>query len=60
MDSGAETRLVNTTQALVRQCREIVDALYPCCGLQAADPRTEISRVWRDFHTASQHALWLR
>ena len=60
MDSGAETRLVNTTQALVRQCREIVDALYPCCGLQAADPRTEINRVWRDFHTASQHALWLR
>ena len=60
MDSDQEARLVDICLALVRQCREAVDGLYPCCGLQAADPRTEINRVWRDFHTASQHALWLR
>lgn len=53
-------QLVNTSLALVRQARESVDQLYPYCGLQAADPRTEINRVWRDLHTASQHALWLR
>lgn len=34
-----------------------VDSLYPYCGLQAASPETEINRVWRDVHTASQHSL---
>jgi len=34
-----------------------VDRLYPFCGLNAAIPDTEINRVWRDLHTASQHAL---
>ncbi len=37
--------------------REIVDKLYPYCGLAAADPSTEINRVWRNLHTASQHPL---
>lgn len=55
-----EQRLVDATVALVRLARERVDGLYPCCGLLAADPRTDINRVWRDFHTASQHTLWLR
>jgi len=59
-DDLQDKRLVNSSLTLVRQARESVDQLYPCCGLQAADPRTEINRVWRDLHTASQHALWLR
>lgn len=37
--------------------REAVDHLYPYCGLLAAAPNTEINRVWRDLHTASQHSL---
>jgi hypothetical protein len=37
--------------------RQTVDRLYPHCGLAAADPRTPINRVWRDLHTATQHAL---
>lgn len=53
-------QLVDTARALVHHARECVDALYPCCGLHAADPRTEINRVWRDLHTATQHAIWLR
>lgn len=53
-------QLVDTARALASQARECVDALYPCCGLHAADPRSEINRVWRDLHTASQHAIWLR
>jgi indole-3-acetate monooxygenase len=35
----------------------LVDELYPLCGLEAADTRTEINRVWRNLHTASQHVL---
>lgn len=41
----------------VNASRRAVDTLYPCCGLYAAREDSEINRVWRDFHTASQHAL---
>ncbi|MGK5060976.1 acyl-CoA dehydrogenase [Janthinobacterium sp. LB3P112] len=44
---------------LVAVCRAAVDALYPYCGLYAAREDSSINRVWRDFHTASQHALLL-
>jgi alkylation response protein AidB-like acyl-CoA dehydrogenase len=43
---------------LVRDSRDAVDQLYPDCGLRAADSRSDINRVWRDLHTATQHALW--
>ncbi|KHA75772.1 acyl-coA dehydrogenase-like protein [Janthinobacterium lividum] len=44
---------------LVAACRAAVDGLYPYCGLYAAREDSTINRVWRDFHTASQHALLL-
>lgn len=37
--------------------RQAVDELYPFCGLETADTRTEINRIWRNLHTASQHTL---
>jgi len=37
----------------------VTDSLYPFCGLAAADTGTEINRVWRNLHTASQHSLLL-
>ena len=46
--------------ALAHQARESVDAVYPGCGLHAADPRSAINRAWRDLHTASQHVIWQR
>lgn len=45
--------------ALVAASRSAVDELYPYCGLHAAHEDSEINRVWRDFHTASQHSLLL-
>ncbi|MEO7213140.1 acyl-CoA dehydrogenase [Mucilaginibacter sp.] len=47
----------HTSRMLAKTARECVDKLYPYCGLLAASPDTEINRVWRDLHTASQHAL---
>jgi alkylation response protein AidB-like acyl-CoA dehydrogenase len=44
---------------LVDTGRRAVDALYPLCGLRAADEASDIGRVWRDLHTATQHALLL-
>ena len=45
--------------ALVAAARVVVDELYPYCGLHAAHEDSTINRVWRDFHTASQHSLLL-
>ncbi len=46
-----------TSRNLAAGARQLVDDLYPLCGLIAADPITEINRVWRNLHTASQHSL---
>ncbi len=45
--------------ALVDAARCLVDRLYPLCGLRAAGVGSDLNRVWRDFHTAGQHALLL-
>jgi len=42
---------------LVRFVRQQVALLYPYCGMSAANPQSEINRVWRDIFTASQHSL---
>ncbi|RVU01321.1 acyl-CoA dehydrogenase [Mucilaginibacter limnophilus] len=47
----------STSRRLAKTSREAVDALYPFCGLMAASPDTQLSQVWRDLHTASQHSL---
>ncbi len=46
-----------TSRILAATVRNVVSLLYPYCGLKAADPTTEINRVWRDLHTAGQHSL---
>lgn len=45
------------SRRLAARSLQLVDELYPRCGLRAADTRTELNRVWRNLHTASQHAL---
>jgi indole-3-acetate monooxygenase len=46
-----------TSRRLASGARHWVNELYPLCGLAAANPGTEINRVWRNLHTASQHSL---
>ena len=46
-----------TSHALAAAARQWVDRLYPFAGLGAAHIDSEINRVWRDLHTASQHPL---
>lgn len=46
------------SMALVHQCRHWVNTLFSYCGLEAADRHSELNRVWRNFHTAGQHALF--
>jgi alkylation response protein AidB-like acyl-CoA dehydrogenase len=52
-------RVQAASLALVAASRAAVDELYPYCGLYAAHADSTINRVWRDFHTASQHSLLL-
>ena len=47
------------SRELVACAQRGVNVVYPLCGLQAADTRGELNRAWRDFHTATQHAIWL-
>ncbi len=42
---------------LVKECRRQVAAIYPYCGLSAVDNNSEITRIFRDIFTASQHPL---
>ncbi|WP_421940999.1 acyl-CoA dehydrogenase family protein [Pedobacter sp.] len=51
------TELSKRSRLLAHACRSTSDTLFPYCGLDAAKKETEINRVWRDIHTASQHAL---
>jgi alkylation response protein AidB-like acyl-CoA dehydrogenase len=45
------------SRKLAKTAIQVVSELYPYCGLIAASTGSEINRVWRDIHTASQHAL---
>lgn len=45
------------SRKLAKKSRQIVDELFPYCGLDAARTHSELNRVWRDIHTASQHSL---
>lgn len=45
------------SRKLAHASRAAADTLFPYCGLEAAKRESEINRVWRDMHTASQHAL---
>jgi len=48
----------NLSHRLVTRSRDLVNDLYPYCGLEAANTHNEINRVWRNFHTAGQHSLF--
>jgi alkylation response protein AidB-like acyl-CoA dehydrogenase len=53
-----DEQLREACMALVIAARRAVGDIYPYCGLRAAQEDSDINRVWRDFHTASQHALF--
>ena len=48
-----------TSKQLASQARNLVNMLYPYCGLDAARTGTIINQVWRNINTASQHTLLL-
>ena len=59
LSEAAMQAIQASSLALTAAARAAVDQLYPYCGLYAANQDSTINRVWRDFHTASQHNLLL-
>lgn len=57
IDEAVLKEVSRLSRELAHQSRKVVDTLYPYAGLEAAKKETELNRVWRDLHTASQHAL---
>lgn len=51
------TKVSLLSRRLAHCARKTADTLFPYCGLEAAKKETTLNRVWRDIHTASQHAL---
>lgn len=51
-------KVSSASYGLVNHTRECLYKLYPLCGLAAAFNDQEINRVWRNFQTAGQHALF--
>ncbi len=46
-----------TARRVAQAARETVDLLYPYGGMEMMRMDSDINRVWRDIHTASQHTL---
>jgi indole-3-acetate monooxygenase len=57
MSDATLEEIAQVSRRLARTSLDAVDKLYPFAGLHAANPETEINRVWRNLHTASQHFL---
>ena len=57
-DASCCQNLNEVCRSMVKLARNAVDDLYPYCGMIAAENGSDINRVWRDFHTASLHALF--
>ena len=56
--SESALKAVSTSsRRLAHTSRQVADELFPYGGLEAAKKESEINRVWRDLHTASQHSL---
>lgn len=55
---GVLNEVSKASYTLAHKARQLTDELYPYCGLIATDTSQEINRVWRNIHTASQHALF--
>jgi len=47
----------NIAKGAAGSARDLINALYPLCGMSILDPGTELNKVWRDAMTVSQHYL---
>jgi alkylation response protein AidB-like acyl-CoA dehydrogenase len=56
-DEKSLDRLRKVTNQAAKKSRELIDALFPLCGMNIVSPQSELNKVWRDAAVASQHYL---
>jgi hypothetical protein len=56
-DPGLLAAVGRVARAAAATALRVSDALYPYGGMRMMRLGTDINRVWRDIHTASQHTL---
>lgn len=56
-DEESLNRLRKTNNHAAKVSRELIDALFPLCGMNIISPQSELNKVWRDAAVASQHYL---
>jgi alkylation response protein AidB-like acyl-CoA dehydrogenase len=56
-DEESLNHLRKTNNRAAKASRELINALYPLCGMNAVFPQSELNKVWRDAAVASQHYL---
>jgi len=56
-DTALLAQVGNVARGATRTALRCADGLYPYGGMEMMRVDTEINRVWRDIHTASQHTL---
>jgi alkylation response protein AidB-like acyl-CoA dehydrogenase len=56
-DEESLNNLKRTNNHAARASRELINALFPLCGMNIVSPQSELNKVWRDAAVASQHYL---
>lgn len=50
-------RLSRSAKDAAHTARNVINELYPLCGMNILEPESMLNKVWRDAATASQHYL---
>lgn len=56
-DEQALSLLSTAARHAAAAARDMLNGLYPLCGMSILDPASELNKVWRDGMTALQHYL---
>lgn len=56
-DEESLIHLKKTNNHAAKASRDLIDALFPLCGMNIISPQSELNKVWRDAAVASQHYL---
>lgn len=57
MSQTSQQQVGKESRSLAKKSLSACFSLYPYCGMEGANTKSELNRVWRDLLTASQHEL---
>lgn len=57
VDETAVQQFKDANKEAVAASRNLIQELFPLCGLNIVDPQSELNKIWRDAAVAGQHYL---